>query len=400
MRVSMIREHAACLALALFAGCANGGTAVAPPTISPESSDTAAPLSIRLGAEQNVVKLGTWGTRWIPDERMTYYTASDGTSDFWWAGGTVVGPGETLAMSTRDFFHFTPRILDRGNAVASLLPNHPGSQAPDADYAGPGSVFRSHDGRDLLMIYHGENHLFGGIDYPGTPFYATICLARSHDGGLTWHREGGIIDGMQPKPPSDPPRPAMGAGNPSAIIVGGYIYVYYVDLGFNTGPDLTHVARAPVASDGAPGSWRKWYDGSFSQPGIGGKSTPVMGRPNPGAKTVWAANGIVSYNTYLHSYLNVFQTAIGFYYATSADLLHWKIRGEIFAFAHDEDAMKHGWLWYSYPSFLSPGEPDDRTTDRSGFLYYAKARWDVAPHTMYRRALSFTAVAGRTRASP
>jgi len=52
--------------------------------------------------------------------------------------------------------------------------------------------------------------------------------------------------------------------------------------------------------------------------------------------------------------------------------------------------MKRGELWYSYPSFLSPGEPDDRTTGRSGYLYYAKARWAVEPHTMFRRPLEFT----------
>jgi hypothetical protein len=266
--------------------------------------------------------------------------------------------------------------------------NHPGSAAPDADYAGPGSVFRAQNGRDLLMIYHGENHTFNGVD-TNDEFYATICLARSHDNGLTWQREGAIISGMQPQPSGTPPRPAMGAGNPSAIVAGGYIYVFYVNLGYNTGPDQTHVARAPVTDDAKPGSWKKWYDGVFSQPGIGGKSTPVMSLAAPASRTVWAANGIGSYNTYLHAYLNVFQTAIGFYYATSPDLLRWQIRGQLFAFGHDEDSPKRGQIWYSYPSFFSPEYPNDRTTGRTGYLYYAKARWAIEPHTMFRRRLEF-----------
>jgi hypothetical protein len=141
-------------------------------------------------------------------------------------------------------------------------------------------------------------------------------MARSHDNGLHWQRAGAIINGMQPKSVGTPPRSVMGAGNPSAIIAGGYMYVFYVNLGYNTGPDQTHVARAPVSSDGKPGSWSKWYRGSFSQPGIGGSSTPVMPRAAPVSQTVWAANGIVSYNSYFHAYLNVFQTAIGLYYAT------------------------------------------------------------------------------------
>jgi hypothetical protein len=303
------------------------------------------------------------------------------------AGGTVVGAGETIAMTT-DFTSMTPRVLAHGNVVASLLPDHPGSSAPDADYAGPRSVFPAHDGHDLIMIYHGENHSFAGAE-TSDDLYATVCIARSNDNGLTWKREGGIITGTQPKPPGLPPRTAMGAGNPSAIIAGGYIYVFYVNLAYNAGPDQTHVARAPVTSDGSPGSWKKWYNGSFSQPGLGGKSTPVMPLASPADKTVWAANGIVSYNTYFHAYLNVFQTAIGFYYATSPDLVHWTVRGEIFSFGKNEDAPVRGQTWYSYPSFFTPGEADDRTTGQSGYLYYAKARWAIEPHTMYRRALRF-----------
>jgi hypothetical protein len=373
-------------ALVLLAGCGSPA-AVAPQPGSYERGLQAAHVAPQLGAEQNVIPLRKWGTRYVPDERMTYYTDSSGTSYLWLAGGTVAGAGETIAMTT-DFARVTPRMLKGGRAVASLLPNHPGSSAPDADYAGPGSVFRSSNGRDLLMIYHGENHTFNGVE-TNDEFYATICLARSHDNGLTWRREGAIVTGMQPKPTGTPPRPAMGAGNPSAILSDGFIYVFYVNLGYGTGPDQTHVARAPIGSDGRPGTWKKWYAGSFSQPGIGGKSTPVMSLAAPAAKTVWAANGIVSYNTYLHAYLNVFQTAIGFYYATSPDLLHWRIRGLLLAFGHDEDAPKRGQRWYSYPSYFSPEYANDRTTGQTGYLYYAKARWGIEPHTMFRRRLDF-----------
>jgi hypothetical protein len=382
-------NKASILGLALLAGCEGAGMPnerkPSPATVS--DANKMDRFGAQLGPEQNVIRQGRWGTRYVPDERMTYYTAANGTSYLWMAGGTIVGAGETIAMTT-DFRQVTPRILVHGDAVASLLPNHPGSAAPDADYAGPGSVLPAHDGHDLLMIYHGENHTFNGVD-TDDEFYATVCLARSHDNGLTWQRQGGIITGTQPKPSGTPPRPALGAGNPSAIAADGYIYVFYVNLGYDSGPDQTHVARAPVASDGRPGSWEKWYQGSFSQPGLGGQSTPVMPLAPPAVKTVWAANGIVSYNVYFHAYLNVFQTAIGFYYATSPDLLHWTVRGQLFGFGHNEDAPKRGQLWYSYPSFFTPGDPNDRTTGQSGYLYYAKARWGIEPHTMYRRKLTF-----------
>jgi hypothetical protein len=113
-------------------------------------------VSFVFGAEQNVIKHGQWGTRYVPDERITYLTAADGTAYVWIAGGTTVGAGEAIAFTTPDLLHFMPRILKDGNAVASLYPNHPGSAAPDAGYSAPGSVFRAKNGRDLLMIYHGR----------------------------------------------------------------------------------------------------------------------------------------------------------------------------------------------------------------------------------------------------
>lgn len=58
----------------------------------------------------------------------------------------------------------------------------------------------------------------------------------------------------------------------------GYFYVYYnsrvipkggVSGGWTDG-SRAHVARAPMSGKMAPGSWKKWYDGAWSQPGTGG----------------------------------------------------------------------------------------------------------------------------------
>src|SRR5262249_39396082 len=40
-------------------------------------------------------------------------------------------------------------------------------------------------------------------------------------------------------------------------------------VGGSTG-GLAHVARAPISGKMAPGTWQKWYDGAWSQPGVGG----------------------------------------------------------------------------------------------------------------------------------
>jgi hypothetical protein len=53
-------------------------------------------------------------------------------------------------------------------------------------------------------------------------------------------------------------------------------YEYYPASGASDG--LIRVARAKLGAD--PLDFEKWYDGSFSQPGIGGSDTGVT--PSPG----------------------------------------------------------------------------------------------------------------------
>ncbi|WTO66139.1 RICIN domain-containing protein [Streptomyces sp. NBC_00212] len=69
----------------------------------------------------------------------------------------------------------------------------------------------------------------------------------------------------------------------------GYFYVYYgsriVAKGGNWEDSLAHVARAPISSKMARGSWQKWYDGHWSQPGVGGLESnmvPVDGASSTG----------------------------------------------------------------------------------------------------------------------
>jgi len=191
---------------------------------------------------------------------------------------------------------------------------------------------------------------------------------------------------MDPKPSSTPSRQALGAGNPSAIIANGYIYVYYVD--WNTSyPDAIYVARAPVSSDGAPGSWEKYYNGSFSQPGLGGLSTAVQGRPTE--NDIFSGAPAVSYNTYLQKYLMVFDSAVGWHYATSADLVNWTLDNQIFTFPYNLTTLTTGDTWYDYPTLISPEQNDDRTTSCAGFMYHTRGVWNTTPQTMYRFTATF-----------
>lgn len=342
--------------------------------------------------EEHILQVGQFGTEFTPDDHTTYLRQSDGSIRLWIAGGTTAGAGQTIGFATNDFVNLTPITLSAGNAVAGFGPSGPGTDNFDADYAGPGTVIPATNGTDLLMIYHAENHEFAGVNSQGLPFYASIGLARSTDNGTTWTSEGQIIGGMTPKPSTYPARAALGAGLPSAIVTGGYIYVYYVDWSLGL-PDSIHVARAPVSSDGAPGTWQKYYNGSLSQPGLGGLSTPVQGQVPPAASTLFAAFPDVSYNTHLQSYLLLFETNNGWYYSTSVDLVTWTTGSQVFTTmpgaSFPNPNLQTGDTWYGYPTLISPELNDDRTTSCAGYIYYAKGVVNVTPHTMYRLPFAF-----------
>jgi hypothetical protein len=232
----------------------------------------AAPHLVIVGQEETAIARGTWGLEWFPDGSIAFRRRG-GELDVWVAGGvTDTGVRSTFLLRGPDFDHLTPHATENGKALPVFTPSGAGF---DRDYVGPGSVLPAANGSDLLMFYHAEDQTCDESNAK-----VGIGLARSSDGGVTWERQGQIISGRDPV--SGCPVRFTGAGYPSAVYSpdGQYIYLYYMDW-WNTndlGADEVHVARAPVASDGAPGTWLKFHDGGFTEPGLGGGSTPVIRR--------------------------------------------------------------------------------------------------------------------------
>jgi hypothetical protein len=251
-------------------------------------------------------------------------------------------------------------------------------------------VFPASNGTDLLMIYHAENHLFSGVDYPGTPFYAGIGLARSTDGGLTWQRQGEIISGHDPQQPTQPPTGA-GALTPTVIIVGNYVYVIFRELDQQSKVSGYAIARALVSSDGAPGSWQKYDQGSFSTPGLGGTFTPLNLILDPSVPDDQRQPS-VSLNRFLNAYVMAMVGNGGIYVVTSTDLINWSpgqvvLRASVPDSTVSTSAGPHNW----YPTFASPTESSDQFTGITGYLYYAKFLGDgTSHHYMYRQAFTIS----------
>jgi hypothetical protein len=124
-------------------------------------------------------------------------------------------------------------------------------------------------------------------------------LATSANQGKTWTYQGDIITQDKSTPP-----PAgqqyYGAGDLNLFIPGdGYAYVYYkkgyysLSTLHRTAQDIC-VARCLLSNKLAPGQWEKFYNGTWTEPGIGGHETIIIPDVN-------IAN--VSYNEFLKRYV-------------------------------------------------------------------------------------------------
>jgi hypothetical protein len=133
-----------------------------------------------------------------------------------------------------------------------------------------------------------------------------IHLASSTDKGLTWKYEGLLLsrDGngvAQRRPPEFSGLYWDGGDGDFHLFVderGGYIYLYTMNLlNPKAGSPVSnlirqHVARCAIADKMAPGKWWKFYNGTWSQPGVGGKASYVNAY-------------CVSYNSHIKKYLSV-----------------------------------------------------------------------------------------------
>jgi len=328
----------------------------------------------------------------LPDLHQTFLKLADGTNRFWIQGGHG-----TSIFTTTDFTTFNTTLVN-GKIQPVIGPSSELSTLFDADYAGAGSVFPAANKHDLLMIYHAENHYGKPYGATGvTNFYSTVGLARSTDAGLTWSGRTPILTGREAMPASVPASIALGAGDPSAIITGGYIYVFFGDYVSSTGVfkgiNQMCLARAPIQSDGAPGSWMKYYKGAFTEPGVGGLCSQPVPAPSTLSGINFQGNADISFNTALNAYLFIFLSDDGFFYSTSPDMLTWTTPKLLMRTGPQIAALRTpGATYYYKPTFITPGNTSDQITGATGYLFYAKGIQNTAlgqnTHSWYRQSVT------------
>jgi hypothetical protein len=223
-------------------------------------------------------------------------------------------------------------------------------------------------------------------------FYLSIGLAESEDDGYSWVKKGQIIRCAKPKEWAiDPHQGGRGVGLPGGLadVSGKYFYIYYTDLSTpqgGTGGQI-NVARCNL-EDGPPlpGNWKKYFQGDFTEPGLGGKETPIIDLYSSGHSG--ARYGRPTYSESLKKYVMVFNVnrakewqdglppeTSGIYLALSDDLVKWsgqvklvsgfaqRVLGKSVKLAptivFDPDGKPSGWLIYANsPKLSTPKLPN------------------------------------------
>jgi len=281
-------------------------------------------------------KKGVIILRWIVSESsLSQYTNDngvyqDGTLAFCrdkdgvlWAllghshlGGVSLWKGTSVDdMQKQCYIEYNFHLGEAGKAFdGTFYPDGPRSRGQIWPY---GLWIDPEDGRFYCFIHNETGWGAKETSYTvfglneGEPDFRHIGLMTSDDQGKSWDFRGWIITSNKPCW-SEHYRPdGMQGGQRGRDIFlcagdftlyvnhkDGYFYIFYTQIEHNIDTkscyDRIYAARAPIESKGLPGSWKKLYNGSFSEPGNMGKESPVVENANVPC---------ISYNYYLNKYI-------------------------------------------------------------------------------------------------
>lgn len=171
---------------------------------------------------------------------------------------------------------------------------------------------------NLLAFTHIEN-----ADVTTIGWWA-LGLAYSTDGGNTFTKLGKIVSQYAPDRQSPGHQNIFGV---PYIIKDGYFYIYYGDFGPTPGPAAARASVADVLAAAANGTvtpWTKYYNSTWTEPGMGGNYSLVV----PGQSNEYATHGDAAYSTYLGKYLIAGYTHMdgkGVYLTFSDDAVNYQV---------------------------------------------------------------------------
>ena len=210
-------------------------------------------------------------------------------------------------------------------------------------------------------------------------YYASVGIAESDDSGSTWLKKGQIIKSGKPKEwAAYPGQSGRGNGLPGAVAnpAGDFLFVYYTNLSVEKGLfQNICVARSDLrAGPPLPGNWKKYYNGDFTEPGIGGNETSILD-----VSSIAPASAVyphVVYSQYLKKYVMVFGINLreealeelpasksGIYLSLSSDGLNWSAPVKLVA--------QYAVRFLGKPVTMAPSVIFDNPKGQAGWLLYA-----------------------------
>lgn len=159
-----------------------------------------------------------------------------------------------------------------------------GSSYAEANYCDLTGIWVDPDTGNWYGLVHNE---FTPQPFGDGLHFDAIDFALSTDQGKTWTIEGHAVTSPFSTARGNTtafPNSSYyyGDGDPRLFVdyASGYFYVFYasrtLDKSGGTAVWLQHVARAPIAGKMVSGSWEKWYNGSWSQAGVGGAESDII----------------------------------------------------------------------------------------------------------------------------
>ncbi|MYV98746.1 RICIN domain-containing protein [Streptomyces sp. SID3343] len=292
---------AAALALTGAGSLTTTASATATTTATATTAAPATATNARASAAGYTVTVGAKGLWTHPDDTPAgTYIDKDGTFYFQQAH-SLYGATQSRAWS-----FFTGTDLDSatfsgaiGNAgtnpdTTAFCNNSPtgvgatnapaGSGYSQRNFCDLAGVWVDPDTGDWYGLVHNE---FSPQPFGDGVHFDSIDYAVSRDQGRTWTiKDHAITSPFSTKRGDTAAFPnqtySYGDGDQRLYVdaASGYFYAYYgsrvVDKNGGWKAFYAHVARAPISGKMATGTWQKWYDGAWSQPGVGGKESNAV----------------------------------------------------------------------------------------------------------------------------
>ena len=298
-------------------------------------------------------KIGYPLYKWYPDGHITVLPDDKGYIMFW-------SEFESYRSTGTSPFVEDQTMLDPANSVFGRRGNF---NSWDNGGSWLMSVFRK-SGNDFIGFYHAEDHW-----YPHTSndiAWKSLAVTYSSDKGKTWSNGTQIIT----SPTTKPATPTWGGAGDCCVVwdhINNRWMCYYQENWI-----LMAISTDPK---GAPGTWKKYYNGSFTEQGLGGQHTKL-----PGLSSVSGGNPSVHWNTYLKKWVMVWHgwSPTSIYLSVSKDGMNWDLPKSIIV------SSISGKAWY--PTIIGY---TDVEAGQIAKIYYADIAGDFSYRNFETRTITF-----------